>query len=205
MRAQILLLSLALGATSAAAGERQPADLHGGVNIGMAASELSPPDYRNFACAGAGGKALAGFADFKSCAADADGLHEVRVDIFEPGHDETLVAGHPVNLTLGFNDAGRLARIDIATKGKGPLFLRKKGYLLGLQAKARYGSDGWTCKEEPLAADEEPLGPTAIKEHCAKTAGERRLTVDRQLFRKAGADAKAFVSGSHVRIDWVAK
>ncbi|MDE3175275.1 MAG: hypothetical protein KGM15_04100 [Pseudomonadota bacterium] len=199
-----LALAFVLLATPALAA-RTPADLHDGVNVGMPASELPKTDYKNFACVEPKGKALTGFDDWKSCAAGADGLHKLHVAIDEPGEDETLVAGHPVDLTLGFNDEGRLASILIVTKSKGPMFLRKKGYLLGLQAKARYGDEGWSCQEIPLGADEEPLGPTSIKEHCVKTAGDRRVTVDRSLFRKIGAEEKAFTSESRVTIDWVGK
>ena len=117
---------------------------------------------------------------------------------------DTLVAGHPVDLTLGFGDDGRLKRIVIDTKVKGPMYLRKKAFLLGVQAKARYGDNGWNCQELPLGAGEEPLGPTSVNEHCVKTAGDRRITVDRSLFRKTGAQQKDFTSRSHIVIDWAA-
>lgn len=199
-----LVIALALLATPALAA-RTPADLHDGVNVGMTAAELPKDDYKNFSCVEPKDKPLAGFGDWKSCTAGADGLRKLHVSIPERGDDETLVAGHPVDLTLGFNDDGKLTRILIVTKNKGPMFLRKKGYLLGLQAKARYGDDGWSCQETPLGADEEPLGPSSIKEHCVKTAGDRRVTVDRSLFRKIGAEQKAFTSESRVTIDWVGK
>jgi len=206
MRKIIALCALGLGvAPVAAAVETTHADLHGGVNVGMNAADLPADAYKDFACLAPRGKTLAGFKDFASCDADASGLRQLSVSIDEPRAETTLVAGHPVDLTLGFDDKGKLARIDIVTKSKGPMFLRKKAYLLGLQAKARYGDDGWACQNTPLAADEEALGPTAVKEHCTKTVGERRLTVDRNLYRKSGADLRAFTSESHVVIDWAAK
>ena len=201
---RIFVLAIAVLATPALAA-RTPADLHDGVNVGMAAADMPRTGYKDFTCVEPKGKTLAGFADWKTCAASADGLHKLHVSIEERGEDETLVAGHPVDLTLGFNDEGRLARILIVTRSKGPMFLRKKGYLLGLQAKARYGDDGWSCQETPLGADEEPLGPSSVKEHCVKTADERRVTVDRSLFRKIGSEQKAFTSESRVTIDWVGK
>jgi hypothetical protein len=206
MRKLSLLFVLGVGvAPAAAAVEAAHPDLHGGVNVGMNAADLPNNAYKDFACVAPKGKTLAGFGDFAACDADARGFHELSVSIDEPRAETTLVAGHPVDLTLGFDDKGRLARIDIVTRGKGPMFLRKKAYLLGLQAKARYGDDGWACENTPLAADEEALGPTAVKEHCTKTVGERRLTVDRSLYRKTGADPRNFTSESHVVIDWAAK
>lgn len=201
-----LLVLAALGASLAPAlAARTPADLHDGVNVGMLAADLPKEDYKGFACVDPKGKTLASFAEWKSCNAAADGLRKLHVEIEERGAEDTMVAGHPVDLTLGFDDAGRLASILIATKSKGPMYLRKKGYLLGLQAKARYGADGWTCQETPLGADEEPLGPSSVKEHCVKTAGDRRVTVDRALFRKIGAEQRAFTSELRVTIDWVGK
>ena len=202
MRAAFVLLA-GLGLASASAAEH--GDLRGGVNVGMTAADLPASGYKDFACVAPKDKNLAGFADWKTCEPGADGLRALHAAIDEPGADDTLVAGHPVNLTLGFDDSGRLARIDIETKSKGPMYLRKKAFLLGLQARARYGEAGWDCQEVPLSADEEPLGPTSVKEHCAKTAGERRITVDRALYRRVGAEAKAFTSESHVVIDWTAK
>lgn len=206
MRTLAFLIGLALGvAPATAAVEAVHADLHGGVNVGMKAADLPSGDYKDFGCLAPKGKTIAGFGDFAACDADSQGLRELTVSIDEPREETSLVAGHPVDLTLGFDDKGILARIDIVTKSKGPMFLRKKAYLLGLQAKARYGNDGWACTNEGLAADEEPLGPTALKEHCTKTIGDRRVTVDRSLFRKTGADPHNFTSQSHVVIDWASK
>jgi hypothetical protein len=206
MRTLAFLFMLGVGvAPAAAAVEAAHSDLHGGVNVGMNAADLPSADYKDFACVSPKGKTIAAFGDFAACEADAQGLRELAVSIDEPRAETTLVAGHPVDLTLGFDAKGQLARIDIVTKSKGPMFLRKKAYLLGLQAKARYGDDGWACENTPLAADEEALGPIFVKEHCTKTVGERRLTVDRNLYRKTGADARAFTSESHVVIDWATK
>lgn len=205
MRAILWLAALAFAPASMAATLEGHGDLHGGVSVGMAVSDLPTSGYKDFVCVAPKDKALSGFTDYKTCDAGADGLRPMRVAIDEPGEDESLVAGHPVDLTLSFDDRGRLARIVIVTKSKGPMFMRKKAFLLGVQAKARYGEDGWDCKELPLAADEEPLGPTSVKEHCEKTEGERKLIVDRSLYRKVGADAKNFTSESHVIIDWASK
>jgi hypothetical protein len=201
MRFVALAFAATLAALPAAAIEGH-GDLRGGVSVGMSVADLPETGYKEFVCLAPKGKTLQGFADYKACEPDGDHLHAMRVEIDEPGQDDTLVAGHPVDLTLGFDDEGRLARIVILTKRKGPLFVRKKAFLLGLQARARYGDQGWNCQESPLGADEEALGPTSVKEHCVKSDGERRITVDRALYRKTGSDAKAFVSESRVTIDW---
>jgi hypothetical protein len=205
MRAILWIAALAITPAAAATTSEGHGDLRGGVSVGMAVAELPKGGYKDFACVAPKDKALSGFADYETCDSGADGLRPMRVVIDEPGEDESLVAGHPVDLTLSFDDRGRLARIVIVTKSKGPMFIRKKAFLLGLQARARYGVEGWDCKELPLAADEEPLGPTSVKEHCEKTTGERKLIVDRSLYRRVGADVKSFTSESHVIINWASK
>jgi hypothetical protein len=206
MRAFLFACALGLGMTPAAAtlAVADHADLYGGVSVGMAAAGIPKDDYKDFRCVSPKGKTVAGFADWKSCDSEADGLHMLHAEENEPGEEDTLVAGHPVDLTLGFGDDGKLQRIVIDTKVKGPMYLRKKAFLLGVQAKARYGDEGWNCQEQPLGPDEEALGPTSVKEHCVKTAGDHRITVDRALFRKTGAQQKDFTSRSHIVIDWAA-
>jgi len=204
MRPFLFACAIGLGMTPAVAtlAVADHADLYGGVSIGMAAADIPKDDYKDFRCVSPKGKTLAALADWKSCDAGHDGLRVLHAETNEPGEEDTLVAGHPVDLTLGFGGDGRLMRITIDTKHKGPMYIRKKGFLLGMQAKARYGEDGWNCQELPLGADEEPLGATSLKEHCVKTAGNRRITIDRDLFRKTGSQAKDFTNESHIVIDW---
>ena len=199
MRMFLLACALGFGLTPAVADQ---ADLYGGVSVGMAAGALAKADYKDFRCVSPKGKTVAGFSDWRACDAGPDGVRMLHVEINEPGEDDSLVAGHPVDLKLGFSDDGRLARIVIDTKSKGPMYLRKKAFLLGMQAKARYGEDGWTCQELPLGPGEEALGPSSVNEHCVKTAGDRHITVERNLFRKVGAQQKDFTSSSHIVIDW---
>ena len=77
--------------------------------------------------------------DLTSCPANADGLRGLHVEYDRPGHDETLVAGHPVDLSLFFDGSARLVRIEIKTKDQTSLYMRKKAYRLGIQAKEHYG------------------------------------------------------------------
>jgi hypothetical protein len=173
-----------------------------GVRIGMTIAELPDSGYRDFTCATTPPKPLAGWSEWRACAPDAAGARALRVAYDRPGQDDTLIAGHPVDLTLSFDEGGRLARILIETDDHVPRYLHKKAYLFGLQAKARYGDDDWDCRDQAAAAGEEPIGATFLKQHCEKSLGERRLTIDRGLFRRAGSDAKDFVSETRVSIAW---
>lgn len=175
--------------------------------VGMAASELPVAGYADFSCAG--GQGLEGWQDYRRCPPDAAGLHPLRfhyqdgandLAFINDSYEGTKVGGHPVLLTLLISGAGIVEGLRIETDPAARLNRRKKAYLLGELAKARYGEAGWACTEEPAAAGEEPVGGTFLKEHCEKATPSRRYVLDRQMFRRAGSDARAFVSGSQLEI-----
>lgn len=203
MRAKAALLLVLLAATPARA---EDADLRE-FRVGMAASELPAEGYADFSCAGARG--LERWQDYGRCPLDAAGLRPVRfryqdgandLAFLNDSYEGTKVGGHPVLLTLLISDAGIVEGLRIETDPAARLNRRKKAYLLGELAKARYGEAGWACTEAQPAAGEEPVGGVFLKEHCEKATPTRRYVLDRQMFRRAGADARAFVSGSQLEI-----
>jgi hypothetical protein len=201
MRALIatLFVICAAGASIAASAE-DFTDLRG-VQIGMNATEMPTEGYRDLACE-TPKKALGTWSEWRSCEADGAGLRRLRGDYDQPGEETTRIAGHPVNLTFSFADDGRLTEIQIATDNRARPFLRKKAYLLGEQAKRRYGEIDWSCRNEASAAGEEAIGSTFVKERCEKKLGDREVSVERRLFRMQGSDAKDFVSETLVSIRW---
>jgi hypothetical protein len=171
------------------------------IRIGMAAAELGESGYVDFACAADPKHSLTGWTNWRDCPADAGGTRAIRFG-YDPSisRDGTMVAGHPAVLTLMIDDGGRVAGLQIETDPKARLYLRKKAFLLGLQAKSRYGSDGWACNEEPQGAGEEPVGGVYLRERCTKTVSGRSLVVERHLFRRPGQDIKSFVDETKISI-----
>jgi hypothetical protein len=201
LRSIAIALALMTAAAFAAPSAAETLSDLSGVSVGMSVAELPASGYGGFACA-AGGGSLAGWSDWKRCPAEASGLRAVHAAYEQPGREGTIVAGHPVTLTLFFDGDGKLARILIETDAHARLYMRKKAHLLAQQAKQHYGDDGWTCQEIKPSADEEPIGPTLVKEDCSKQLDDRVVTIHRSLFRKAGSDAKDFVSESRIEIAW---
>lgn len=207
MRARLALTALLAGAamSSAPARAEDLMDLRG-IRVGMMIQDLPGEGYQAFACTGAPTQKLSGWKDWKTCAADASGARTLTAAYDQPRVEGTFIAGHPVDLTLAFDQQSRLIKVVIETDPKARLYLRKKAYLLGQQAKYRYGEDRWDCQAIKPTGAEEPLGPTFIKEHCSKKLQDREVVVDRALYHKAGSnDPKNFVSESRVAIIWLGK
>ena len=116
-----------------------------------------------------------------------------------------MVAGHPAILTLLIDESGHVAALQIETDPKVRLYLRKKAFLLGLQARSRYGSDGWACIDGKPVAGEEPVGGVYLRERCTKTISGRSLVVERNLFRRPGQDIKSFVDETRISIKAASK
>jgi hypothetical protein len=179
------------------AAEEPVSDLRG-VTIGMSVQELPTSGYRNLSCVGATSQPLENWSDWKSCTAGPDGLRRVHLDYDQPGQDATLVAGHPVDLSVFFDDSGRLVRIEIKTQDQTSLYMRKKAHLLARQAMEHYGDDGWSCRNTPPSANEEAIGTTYVNESCSKTFGKRSIDVSSRFFHKTGGGQRDFVSDSLV-------
>jgi len=195
-----LFSSLALLSFGAAAGAGEPSDLRD-VRVGMAVSELPSAGYVNFSCASKPDHKLSGWGDWKVCAVGEDGMHAVHFEYDRASSREgTIVAGHPAVLTVLVDEAGRVGGLQIQTDPKARLYKHKKAFLLGMQAKSRYGTEGWNCTEGQSNAREQPVGGVYVNEHCTKTVSGRDIAVDRKLFRRPDQDAKSFVDETRIRI-----
>ena len=193
--APCLLLSMLGDATA-----ESLSDLRG-VNVGMSVQALPAAGYHNLSCSETTNQPLQNWSDWKSCTAGADGLRRVHLEYDQPGQDDTLVAGHPVDLSASFDDSGRVVRIEIKTLDHTSLYMRKKAYRLGLQAREHYGDEGWTCKSAQPGANEEAIGPTYINDTCSKTEDNRAIEVTSRFFHKTGGSPKDFVSESLVVVN----
>jgi hypothetical protein len=196
----LALQAIALANASAGAEEFGGNDLRD-IRIGMAASELAESGYVDFYCAADPKHTLAGWKDWRDCPAGASGARAIRFG-YDPltSKDGTKVAGHPVILTLLIDDTGHVAGLQIETDPTARLYIRKKAFLLGVQAKSRYGPEGWTCTEGQPGAGDQPIGGVYVRERCTKTISGRSLVVERNLFRRPDQDIKNFVDETRISI-----
>ncbi len=187
---------------------QQPNDLRE-FRIGESVQELPARGYIHIRCADAPGIVLGNWRDYLRCPSNARSLHAVAFEydssenplaLSNDSYQGTRVAGQPVRLALLISDDGHVDGIRIQTDPNARLYLRKKAFLFGLQARARYGADGWDCKEAKPGSHEEPVGGVFIKEHCEKTTATRHLIVDRELYRPAQKPLQDFVGVSTLLI-----
>src|SRR5262249_9515162 len=151
-----------------------------------------------FACGSDGGpprQKLSGWKDFAKCPAAKAGLHEVYVEfdsagdaeskLFRDTYGETLwidkfsgtkLAGHPIILSVLFDDSGVARGIRAVTDPRAGLEERSKAYLLRVPVESKYGVEGWHCIDRPPTHGETPVGRTYINERCDKVyQGNRRV------------------------------
>jgi hypothetical protein len=170
--------------------------------VGMPVSELPRHGYAGFACAADPAKQLADWRDYAACPVSPDGFHAISFHYDNTGadSDETLVAGHPVQLALLIDDTAHVAGIKIDTDPHTRLYLHKKAYLFAQQVKARFGEDGWACRKQAPTPTEQPVGGVFIHEHCEKATPSRHFVLDRQLFRDPARDLRDFTDATQLTI-----
>jgi hypothetical protein len=187
---------------------QQPNDLRE-FRIGQRVQDLPAHGYMHLRCADAPSVSLDNWQNYSVCPSDPRRLHAVAFEfdssdnplaLTNDSYEGTRVAGQPVLIALLVSDDGYVDGIQIQTDPNARLYLRKKAFLFGLQARARYGAEGWDCREAKPGPDEEPVGGVFIKERCEKTTPTRHLIVERQLYRPAQRTLRDFVGVSTLLI-----
>jgi hypothetical protein len=171
------------------------------IQLGKPIADLPDAGYANRVCADNAQATLATWSGWRDCPTDASKLRAIRFGYDPATNPEgTVVAGHPVILTLLIDDAGIVSGLRIETDPKARLYIRKKAFLFGTQVKSRYGLDGWSCTQAQPSAGEQPVGGVYLRERCAKVTDGRSILVERNLFRKSDQDLKDFVDETRMTI-----
>ena len=207
----VVTAATALFFNTAAAESEPKFDLRN-LRVGMSVRDLPLRGYVMISCAEDLGQQLTGWTEYFRCSRDDDGLHRLHFEfdeasnVLSPLDDKyggTMVAGHPVVLSLDIDSDERVVGLSIRTDDKARLNQRKKAFLLGPQAKGFFGNDGWSCAREMPTDDEAPVGDVFIKESCRKSLEGREVVIQRAFYRPLQADIKNLVSMTtiDVRLD----
>ncbi len=201
-------LGLAAAFTLCGAAEEQPRNDLRNIRLGMQANALPTDGYVDIGCAGKDGAPLKSWAEFTQCAKSANGLHAVKFGygdepelaaISEDGQG-TKMAGQPVLLTMLIDDSGAIVGLHAESDPHVRLFIKRRQHILGLQAMARYGEDGWACTNGKPTATQQPIGDSFVDQHCEKQTADRSYVVNRALYRNPELPITAFVSKADLTI-----
>jgi hypothetical protein len=217
LAAMLMLGMLGWTAAAVAAGPFQRAtiwDLKLGAPI---SAQPSSQEFQAFACGSNGGAPrapLTGWADFKRCPADADGLREVyfeyddEIEYIARAHDNereisrwagTHEVTFPVIASALFDDGGVLKAIRLVTDPRpdhknditeASRKKREESYTLGAVMASRFNIEPERdCKQLPQAEGEGSVGSLFIKRVCERVEAGRRIVLRVNLFRKPGQSA----------------
>jgi hypothetical protein len=202
----VLALAIAAAHGAGAPAPYDPGEIHG-LKLGLTAQAMTLDGWGELACGSNGGpprQNLDAWSDFKKCSPEASGLREVaaRFDdedeyigkaldnpLYASRRTGTRVAGHPVILSVLFDDNGALRGIRFVSDPRGTPLERRMAHLLRDAVIDHYGPDGWSCTDFPAADGESAVGGVFIKQRCEKLMPERAMTVETHFLRKPGQHA----------------
>ena len=199
----LALAALLPSAPASAQRRADPGELRG-LKLGQNAQTMSTDGFGDFACGSNGGpprQRLDDWTGFAKCPPEPSGLREVYVrfddedeyigraiddPLYAAQRTGTRVAGHPVILSVLFDDAGVLRGLRFVSDPRGDPVARRMAHLLRLAVMNRYGAAGWTCTDIPPEPGETPVGGVFLKQTCEKATPERHLSVTAHFLRKSG-------------------
>lgn len=174
------------------------------MRLGVKVEDFATEPFGDYACGGNGGapgQKLSGWAEFKRCRPEANGLREVwvrfadQIELYARAIENdamaqrlggTRVAGFQVILSVLFDDQGVSRGFRMITDPRAAVQERRVGFMFRQRIQLRYGIEGWTCTDLPPAQGETPVGGVFIKVDCEKRTPERNLFVQARFLRKAG-------------------
>jgi len=186
------------------ASAQQPLPRIWDVKLGTPVGQLPQEEFVDPACGTNGGPpglALGSFERFERCRPEPSGLREIwfRYDdeleyLARAARDPDAVArnnamvvlGQPVILSLLVGRDGLVRGYRIFTDPHAEEDVRIGAYTVAIAFKARFGTDGWTCTDEPPAAGQMSVTGTFVNQHCEKIAERERIVVDSRHYHKAG-------------------
>jgi len=202
-RACFGVLLLALASLPARAQQPDPGEIHG-LRLGLKAPAMSMDGFGELACGSKGGpqrQPIDDWSGFSRCRPEPNGLHEVyaRFDdedeyigraiddpLYAGGRTGTRVAGHPVILSVLFDDDGVLRGLRFISDPRAAPIERRMAHLLRLAIINHYDPNGWSCTDLPAEPGESPVGGIFLKRRCEKVTAERRMTLEAHFLRKPG-------------------
>ena len=188
-----------------------------GLKLGLKARTMTTDGFGEFACGSNGGPARQKLDDwngFVKRQPEAGGLREVNVrfedereyigraiddDRYTDQRSSTRVAGHPVILSVLFDNDGTLRGLRFISDPRASPLERRMAHMLRLAVINRYGAGGWNCTDIPAADGETAVGGVFVKQRCEKQTPERALNIEARFLRKPGQNAIDPATGEYTQ------
>jgi hypothetical protein len=201
----IIVVAIAAAGARAVVAQQQPTRVEiWDLKLGSIAADMAD-DFTEYACGTNGGPpalAINGFAEFRRCRPEPDGLREVyfryddELEYWAKANNfateikkfsGTKIFDFPVVLSARFDDKGILSGIRIVSDPRDTSREREESYLLRNFLTARYGRDGWDCVDLQPEDGETPVFRTFIKQRCKKRLESNAIAdLQTNYFRKKG-------------------
>ena len=68
------------------------------------------------------------------------------------------------------------------------------------RVRARFGEEGWSCREAQPTASQQPIGGAFVNEHCEKDTATRHFVLDRELYRAPAQQLRDFTDATQFAI-----
>ena len=173
--------------------------------LGQHFSELPIAGFFGHACGTNGGPpslVLEGWWEYSRCRPEEEnGLAEVRFEYDDQGlYDAlahyatdatttTLMIDFPVIISALFTADGFLGGVRIITNPDSDVGNRARAYTLLYFLLNRYADVAFSCVGEDPEPGQTPVGALFVKERCSGDAGQSRIAISADFFRRAGEAA----------------
>ena len=179
------------------------------VEIGKPVSQIPAMEVVDISCGTNGGppstNLSGGFADFRQCAAEPSGLHEVyfenddEIDYLAKAQEAeykvlqggTSIYAHPVIVSVLIDDDAIVRGIRVVTDERVTTRERRVAVTLARNLKGRFGSWKQQCENLPPQNGEKPMGNQFIHEVCTAQNDElgQSMRLESSFLRKKGQEA----------------
>lgn len=205
--AGIVALATATLPAAALAAAKYGGDVRG-FTVGLTTDDLPKEGYLGFACGNNGaapGKEIAGWHAFAECPTDGKGLHEVAFqyddsDVLFDDLEGTAIAGHPVLISLLFNQNGVVEALRVFTDPFARPYNKRRARVLARKVKARFGAGGWICVDLPREGSEGEVGGVFTKERCEADLGNRTVELITRFYRTYDSGEEEIVNSTHFEV-----
>jgi hypothetical protein len=203
------LFATCLFAAGASAQDAQDLQDLRDLSIGTKVADMPTTGFYEFACGTNGGppaRKLSGWEGFRDCPPEPSGLREVFVRYDDEGdfisrvvkdvdgegipidkYSGTKIAGHPVILSVLFDNDGVMQGLRAVSDPRAEVDQRRRAFLLRIRVFNRYFPEDWQCADLPADPGQSPVGGLFLKQRCYKVfRGVRQVVMNTNFFRKAG-------------------